>query len=254
MHFTQPVADSLQPPNICLRTSSAICFVAFAAFPVLRQNGYIPVRESELDAQVPELPPLKVKDLPVIKNQNSGDHSCISWLNTQAPSDVVYISFGSIAAISEAQLVEIALGVANSEQSFLWVIRSGLVIGSCRSDEDNNFTKRFPQKFSEMMMSGRGGIVKWAPQQEVLAHPGVGGFWTHSGWNSTLESISEGVPMLCWPCFGEQMVNARYVSQVWRIGLQLENGLERGETERSLRRLMVQEENNKDREEMDRWW
>ncbi|KAF9613055.1 hypothetical protein IFM89_005489 [Coptis chinensis] len=318
MHFTQPVAESLQLPCIGFRTSSPMSFVAFAAFPVLHEKGYIPIRESELEALVPELPPLKVKDLPVVKTHNSEvfyqwvadmikqtkassglivnsfdsldqsafqllsqefavpifpigpfhkfspasssslltqDQSCISWLNAQAPSSVIYISFGSSASISEAQLVEIAMGLANSEQSFLWVIRPGLVVSSCRSDndkdknEDDKFTEFLPQKFNEMMMSGRGCIVKWAPQEEVLAHPSVGGFWTHSGWNSTLESICEGVPMLCWPCSGDQKVNARCVSHVWRVGFQLENGLERGEIERSLRRLMIQE-NNKEREEL----
>ncbi|KAF9589261.1 hypothetical protein IFM89_022179 [Coptis chinensis] len=294
MHFTQPVADSLQLPCIGLRT------------------------KSELEAPVRELPPLKVKDLPVVKTHNleafyqlvadmvkqtkasaglivnsfesldqsafqllsqefavpifpigpfkkfgpassssllTQDQSCISWLNKQPPSSVVYISFGSAATISEAQLVEIAMGLANSEQSFLWVIRPGSVVGSCRSDddkdknEDDKFTELLPQKFNEIFMSGRGCIVKWAPQEEVLAHPSIGGFWTHSGWNSTLESICEGVPMLCWPCFGDQKVNARFVSKVWRVGLQLENGLEREEIERSLRRLMMQE-NNKEREEL----
>ncbi|KAF9589263.1 hypothetical protein IFM89_022181 [Coptis chinensis] len=177
------------------------------------------------------------------------DFSCISWLDKQAPSSVIYISFGSLAALDQAQLVEIALGLADSEQSFLWVIRPGLVRSSNDDKAYEDPTNFLPQYFNEMIQSGRGCIVKWAPQHEVLAHPAVGGFWTHSGWNSTLESICEGVPMLCWPFFGDQMMNARCVSQVWRVGLQLENELERSEIERFIKRLMVQE-NNKEREEM----
>ncbi|KAL6128161.1 hypothetical protein ACLB2K_071517 [Fragaria x ananassa] len=87
-----------------------------------------------------------------------------------------------------------------------------------------------------------GHIVKWAPQKEVLAHQAVGVFWTHNGWNSTLESICEGVPMICIPFFAEQMVNARYVSDVWKVGVRLELGIKREEIEAAIRRLMMEKE------------
>ena len=102
------------------------------------------------------------------------------------------------------------MGLANSNQPFLWVVRPGLVRGY-------EWLEPLPDGFLEMVC-GRGHLVKWAPQQEVLAHPAIGGFWTHNGWNSTLEAVSEGVPMICLPYFGDQRVNARYVSQVWELG------------------------------------
>ncbi|KAJ4969658.1 hypothetical protein NE237_002757 [Protea cynaroides] len=108
--------------------------------------------------------------------------------------------FGSLANIDEAEFVEMAWGLANYNSPFLWVVRSDLVHGSERVET------LWPDGFLEMK-SGKGCSLKWAPQQEVLAPPAVGGFWTHNGWNSTLESISKGVPMLCWPSFGDQMVN-----------------------------------------------
>ncbi|KAI5346505.1 hypothetical protein L3X38_014384 [Prunus dulcis] len=160
------------------------------------------------------------------------DQSCISWLNTQAPKSVVYVGFGSIAAIKEAQFLEIAWGLANSNHPFLWVVRPGLVHGS---------SEPLPDGFLESL-NGRGHIVKWSPQKEVLAHPSVAVFWTHSGWNSTLESICEGVPMICMPCFGDQMANARYVSHVWKVGVQIEHGIERAEIERTINLLMVEKE------------
>ncbi|XP_043720251.1 UDP-glycosyltransferase 76B1-like [Telopea speciosissima] len=307
MHFTQGVADSLKLPRLALRVSSTASFLAFTAFPVLRLKGYRPVSDSELETEVSELPPLRVKDLPAYNMDNiekecqfvgsmvnhvkpssgvilntfhhleeselakfgqevpipiftigpfhklfpassssllSQDRSCITWLDTQPPNSVIYVSFGSVASMDEAEFVEIAWGLANSECPFLWVVRSGLVHGSDRIEPV------WPDGLLELMISGgKGCIVKWAPQQEVLAHPAVGGFWTHNGWNSTLESICEGVPMLCRPCFGDQKVIARYVSHVWRVGLHLEiNRLEGGEIVRNIRRLMDEKEGEEMRE------
>ncbi|KAF2296178.1 hypothetical protein GH714_036516 [Hevea brasiliensis] len=137
-----------------------------------------------------------------------------------------------IKEINEAEFLEIAWGLANSNQPFLWVVRPRLVRGS-------EWIEPLPDGFQERL-GGIGHIVKWAPQKEVLAHPAIGGFWTHNGWNSTLESICEGVPMICHPISGDQKVNARYVTDIWRIGLHLEKKLERGEIERAVKRLIVE--------------
>ncbi|CAL5424503.1 unnamed protein product [Camellia sinensis] len=134
--------------------------------------------------------------------------NCISWLNKQAQNSVLYKSLGSLAFVNETELAEMAWGLANSGQTFLWVIRPSS-----------------------------------APQKEVLAHGGVGGFWSRCGWNSVLESVSEGVPMICSPCFGDQKVNARYGNSVWKVGLELVgDGLSRWEIERMVKRLMGGEE------------
>ncbi|KAJ0101013.1 hypothetical protein Patl1_06500 [Pistacia atlantica] len=164
----------------------------------------------------------------------SQDQSCISWLDKQAPKSVIYVSFGSIVAINETEFLEIAWGLANSGVPFLWVVRPGSVHGA-------EWLEALPKGFLEML-DGRGHIVKWAPQQELLAHPATGGFWTHNGWNSTLESICEGVPMICHPSFGDQPVIARYVSYVWKVGLHLEKKVERGEIERAIKRLILEAE------------
>jgi len=92
------------------------------------------------------------------------------------------------------------------------------------------------------MVTERGYIAKWAPQIEVLGHPAVGGFWSHCGWNSTLESIVEGVPMICRPLQGEQKLNAMYIESVWKIGIQLEGEVEREGVERAVKRLIIDEE------------
>lgn len=168
------------------------------------------------------------------------DHTSISWLDKQGPSSVIYVSFGSIAAIGEEEFLEVAWGLANCKRPFLWVVRPGLIGGT-------DWLEPLPEGYVERL-DGRGVIVKWAPQLEVLAHPSVGAFWTHSGWNSTLESICEGVPMICAPCFADQLVNARYVSHVWNVGIELENGLRREEIEMAIERLMEEREGGEVRE------
>ncbi|KAI7756588.1 hypothetical protein M8C21_023878 [Ambrosia artemisiifolia] len=163
------------------------------------------------------------------------DQTSLSWLDKYKPKSVLYVSFGSLVRIEESQLLEIAWGLANSNQPFLWVVRPGSIKGS-------TWLELLPGGFLDGIAKGLGHIVKWAPQQDVLAHPAIGGFWTHNGWNSTLESICEGVPMICSPFFGDQHPIARYVSDVWKIGVMLEHGLERGKIESAIRRLMVDKE------------
>ncbi|XP_010691836.2 UDP-glycosyltransferase 76B1 [Beta vulgaris subsp. vulgaris] len=182
------------------------------------------------------------KSSPVSKsNLVSTNESSITWLNKHAPNSVLYVSFGTLAAVSKEQFLEVAWGLAKSQQPFLWVTRPRLINGLEKNDE------LFPEEFLETL-NERGHIVTWAPQQQILAHPAIGGFWTHCGWNSTIESICEGVPMICFPFFGDQMMNARHVTDVLKVGLQLEKGLERQEINRAIRRLMVEKEGQEMRE------
>ena len=162
------------------------------------------------------------------------DNSCIAWLDEQMRNSVIYVSLGSIASMKKKELAEMAWGLANSKQPFLWVVRPDQTDGS-------EWKESLPDGFKEAIGES-GCIVKWAPQKEVLAHSAVGGFWSHCGWNSTLESICEGVPMICQPFFGDQRVHTRYLSQVWKIGMEWENNLGRGEIERAVRKLMVDRE------------
>lgn len=164
------------------------------------------------------------------------DTNCIPWLDKQAPQSVIYISFGTVATLDAKVLVEMAWGLAKSNQRFLWAVRPGSVC-------DSEWLECLPEGFIEETKE-RGLIVKWAPQKDVLAHFAVGGFWSHCGWNSTLESISEGVPMLCQPFIADQGVNTRYISYVWKIGVELEC-FERGEIKKMIRKVMVDEEGEK---------
>ncbi|KAF3445118.1 hypothetical protein FNV43_RR14811 [Rhamnella rubrinervis] len=119
------------------------------------------------------------------------ESQCLQWLDTKEPNSVVYVNFGSITVMSSLQLVEFGMGLANSKHHFLWIIRPDLVRGE---------SAILPPEFVNET-KGRGLVASWCPQEEVLNHSSIGGFLTHSGWNSTIESLSSGVPMLCWPFF-----------------------------------------------------
>ncbi|RID58501.1 hypothetical protein BRARA_F01797 [Brassica rapa] len=131
------------------------------------------------------------------------DMSCIEWLNKQKSGSVIYISLGSKAHME---------------------------------------AKESLQEEVSKIVSEKGYIVKWAPQDQVLGHPAVGGFWSHCGWNSTLESIVEGVPMIFRPFGNEQKLNAKYIESVWRIGIRLEGEVERGQVKRMVKRLIMDDE------------
>ncbi|KAF2296183.1 hypothetical protein GH714_036579 [Hevea brasiliensis] len=121
----------------------------------------------------------------------------------------------------------------DSKKKFLWVIRPESVM---KQDGDN--LGEIPEEL-QAGAKERGYIVKWAPQEEVLAHKAIGGFLTHSGWNSTLESIVAGVLVICWPYFGDQQVNSRFVSEVWKLGLDMKDVCNRRVVEKMVNDLMV---------------
>lgn len=163
------------------------------------------------------------------------DDACISWLDEKAPNSVFYVNFGSITVLSAKQLLEFAWGLANSNQNFLWIIRPDLVSGD---------SAVLPEEYSKEV-EGRAMMVGWCNQEQVLAHPAVGGFLTHSGWNSTIEGISEGVPMICWPFFAEQQTNCRYACTDWAMGLEIEGDVTR-EKVAELVKIMMEGEKGKE--------
>lgn len=165
---------------------------------------------------------------------DSVDRSCVDWLDSQPPGSVVYASFGSLVTLSKSELTEIVRGLADSGHSFLFVIRPG--------PENSASIDAITDLVST---SGRGKITSWAPQRDILAHRSVGCFWTHSGWNSTLESICEGVPMICWPSVGDQRIISRLVSGVWKVGLELEvdgGSVSGSRVASAVRRMMSEDE------------
>ncbi|GFQ08009.1 UDP-glycosyltransferase 74e2 [Phtheirospermum japonicum] len=129
------------------------------------------------------------------------------WLDNKDDQSVIYVSFGSLADLSEKQMEEIAWGLTATNCSFLWVVR----------DSEQS---KLPQDFisSSQLSDRKGIIVNWCSQLEILSHRAVGCFVTHGGWNSTLEALSLGVPMVVVPQWSDQPTNAKFVGDVWRTG------------------------------------
>jgi len=169
-----------------------------------------------------------------------GRADCLKWLDNQPPSSVLFVSFGSGAALPKAQVTELALGLEASGHHFLWVLRSPS--SSFLSIEETELSQLLPEGF-ESRTQDRGLVVaSWAPQIPVLSHPSTGGFLSHCGWNSTLESILHGVPMICWPLFAEQRMNRLLLVQEFKVAIavkmETDEFVRREEVERAVRELM----------------
>ncbi|KAG8098668.1 hypothetical protein GUJ93_ZPchr0013g35713 [Zizania palustris] len=159
--------------------------------------------------------PLSLPSHSAVHRGGDGDVDCLTWLSTKPSQSVVYVCFGSWAHFSATQTRELALGLEASNQPFLWVIRS----------EDSNGGGRWAPEGWEQRVAGRGFVVRgWAPQLAVLAHPSVGAFLMHCGWNSLLEAAAAGVPVLTWPLVFEQFINERLVTDVAAFGARVWGG------------------------------
>jgi UDP:flavonoid glycosyltransferase YjiC (YdhE family) len=193
------------------------------------------------------LPAFAIGPLHLLSSQDSAeqslytpDVSCRAWLDAHPARSVLYVSLGSLACVDRGVFEEMAWGLAGSGVPFLWVVRPGLVSGS-GGGAGGEEVPPLPDGFSEEIRN-RGKIVSWAPQREVLAHAAIAAFWTHCGWNSILESVCEGVPMLVQPCFADQIVNARYVTHEWGVGLEVGEVLERESVAKVVTKVMVGED------------
>ncbi|XP_058737110.1 soyasapogenol B glucuronide galactosyltransferase-like [Vicia villosa] len=136
----------------------------------------------------------------------------LNWLNTKTSESVLYVSFGSLTRLSYEQIVEIADGLEKSSHNFIWVVRE-----KDKHEDEEGFLQGFEKKMKE---SKKGYIIwNWAPQLLILGHPSTGGVLTHCGWNSILESLSVGFPMIAWPMSAEQFYNEKLIVEVLKIGV-----------------------------------
>ncbi|XP_020235886.1 zeatin O-glucosyltransferase [Cajanus cajan] len=190
--------------------------------------------------------------LAIEKKDSKGRHSCMEWLDKQEPNSVIYVSFGTTTTLTEEQIERIATGLERSKHKFIWVLRD--------ADKGDNFDgseakrRELPSGFEERV-EGLGIVVRdWAPQLEILSHTSTGGFMSHCGWNSCLESITMGVPIAAWPMHADQPRNTVLVTQVLKVGLVVRDWAQRNAlvpasvVENCVRRLMGTKEGDEMRE------
>ncbi|XP_042500094.1 UDP-glycosyltransferase 88A1 [Macadamia integrifolia] len=166
---------------------------------------------------------------PLITDRGGGDASatvdCLTWLDSQPKRSVVFLCFGSLGLFSAAQLKEIAIGLEKSGERFLWVVRNPpMEDKSWRNlaPPEPDLDALLPEGFLDRTKD-RGLVVKlWAPQVEVLSRESVGGFVTHSGWNSVVEAICAGVPMVSWPLYAEQRLNRIFLVEEMKLSLSMD--------------------------------
>ncbi|KAL4341629.1 hypothetical protein GQ457_08G018810 [Hibiscus cannabinus] len=140
------------------------------------------------------------------------ENQCLKWLDSWPASSVIYVCFGSLNRLTPPQLMELGLALEASTKPFIWVIRGG--------HKREEMEKWLAETGFEERVKGRGVLIRgWAPQLLILSHPSIGGFVTHCGWNSTVEGICAGVPMITWPLFAEQFFNEKQLVQVLKVGV-----------------------------------
>ncbi|KAI8564903.1 hypothetical protein RHMOL_Rhmol03G0218900 [Rhododendron molle] len=175
-------------------------------------------------------PPLYcIGPLVAANNQAGSDdgssNECLTWLDLQPSRSVVFLCFGSMGLFSAEQLTEIAVGLERSGQRFLWVVRSPPSEDQSKrfSPPEPDLDVLLPKGFLDRTKA-RGLVVKlWAPQAAVLNHASVGGFVTHCGWNSVLEALCAGVPMVAWPLYAEQRFNRVVMVEEMNLALPMKD-------------------------------
>ncbi|KAG2592367.1 UDP-glycosyltransferase 87A2-like [Panicum virgatum] len=183
-----------------VRKAQCVLFTSFYELEAGSIDGIsqvLPCPIYTLGPSIPHTPPEGESDK-ILREKYS------DWLDAQPKNSVLYVSFGSLVSMPSSQLEEVAMGLHDSAVRFFWVAR------------DKATTTTLQQ-----IAGDKGLVVPWCDQLKVLSHPSVGGFLSHCGWNSTLEALFAGVPVLAFPVAWDQLVNARLLADEWKVGINL---------------------------------
>ncbi|KAM7465611.1 hypothetical protein LguiB_013173 [Lonicera macranthoides] len=184
------------------------------------ENGFVEDYEKAIQKKVYCIGPVSLCNKEVLDKFERGNRAsidgekCIRWLDSMSPRSILYACLGSQCRLVPSQLIELGLGLEASNKPFIWVIKTGE-----RFEELEEWLMK--ENFKERI-KGRGLLIKgWAPQALILSHPSIKGFLTHCGWNSTIEGICFGIPMITWPMFAEQFFNEKLIVEILRVGVRV---------------------------------
>ncbi|EPS65698.1 lignan glucosyltransferase, partial [Genlisea aurea] len=226
--FKNPVPTSVMPDLIFFEEHRDEFFAMSSRFRRTKGiliNSFLEFEDRAITAMSEDgrLPPVYPVG-PVL--QDSGEDArrkygeIMDWLDEQPDSSVVFLCFGSMVAFEGDQVREIAAGIELSGHRFLWSLRKP------PPPDGNPFSSVEYEDFGEvlpegLLNGGKGMVMGWAPQTAVLAHRAVGGFVSHCGWNSTLESVWFGVPVAAWPMAAEQQANAFQLVKEFEMAVEI---------------------------------
>ncbi|CDY09070.1 BnaC08g10240D [Brassica napus] len=171
--------------------------------PMILVNSFEELEEEALSSVLDNVKIVPIGPLITSTTDSGVDDKYIQWLDAKTDSSVLYICFGTFSVLRKKQLAELCKALIESRRPFLWVIAEKSV--KCKREELDEI----------------GMVVSWCNQFSVLKHKSIGCFVTHCGWNSTLESLVSGVPVVAFPLWNDQMTNAKLLAECWRTGVRV---------------------------------
>ncbi|XP_049369536.1 zeatin O-glucosyltransferase-like [Solanum verrucosum] len=193
-----------------------------------------PIKRNKTQWAIGPFNPMKIINKTSTNNYLSIDHhhhrrhKCLLWLDKQSPKSALFISFGTTTSLKDEQIEELCIGLEKSGIKFIWALRDAdkgdIFSGEMRKIE-------LPKGYEERIKN-KGIIVRdWAPQLEILGHLSIGAFISHCGWNSCMESLSMGVPIIAWPMHSDQPRNSILITKFLKVGINIFNNWERSRNE-----------------------
>ncbi|XP_030934251.1 anthocyanidin 3-O-glucosyltransferase 5-like [Quercus lobata] len=243
--------DEYLHAGIRLRTSDG---VLMNCWEELQPKTVAALRDDKLLGCVLKRPVYPVGPIVTQSGNSSKSGLLFDWLNKQSNDSVVYVSFGSGATLSHEQMTELAFGLELSQQRFVWVVRAPTKESGNKTylkgrsgDENHDQFGYLPNGFMSRIQNVGFVISDWVSQVDILSHPSIGAFISHCGWNSTLESILMGVPIIAFPLFAEQKMNATMLTEEFGMAVRLEvlpskKVVGREEIQKKVRKIMVDNE------------